>query len=122
MKLFSYQARSIFGRQHGCLGLISVVCGTGVVETGVEKSSNMARIGAKLCQNAFRTIPNISFFDAEKKIPAKILDRKIRFSTIWCGFGRATAERTSKSASSSNFALERLIERLVRPKSLRFGF
>ena len=31
------------------------------------------------------------------------------------------AERTSKSISSSNFALDRLIERSVRPKNLRFG-
>ena len=30
--------------------------------------SNMAPIAAKLCQNAFWTIPDISFFDVEKKI------------------------------------------------------
>ena len=30
-------------------------------------ASNLARIGAKICQNTFRTIPNISFFDIEKK-------------------------------------------------------
>ena len=28
--------------------------------------SNMARIGTKLCQNAFQTIPNVSFFDVQK--------------------------------------------------------
>ena len=33
-----------------------------------RNSSNMAPIGAKLCQNAFQTIPDLSFFDAEKKI------------------------------------------------------
>ena len=27
----------------------------------------MAPIGAKLCQNVFQTIPNILFFDAEKR-------------------------------------------------------
>ena len=30
--------------------------------------SNMAPFGLKLWENAFQTIPNISFFDAEKKI------------------------------------------------------
>ena len=29
--------------------------------------SNMAPIGTKLCQNAFRTLPDVWFFDAEKK-------------------------------------------------------
>ena len=28
--------------------------------------SNGARTDAKLCQNAFQTIPNVSFFDAKK--------------------------------------------------------
>ena len=83
--------------------------------------SNMARIGTKLCQNAFQTISDVSFFDAEKIISAKISDWKFCFSPIWRGFGRATAERMSKSACSSNFALDRLIERPVRPKILGFG-
>ena len=43
------------------------------------------------------------------------------FLQIWCGFWGATAERTSKSDSSSNFALDRLIQRSVRPKNLGFG-
>ena len=83
--------------------------------------SNMARIGAKLCQNAFRTILNVSSFDAEKKKSAKFSDHNFRFSLIWRGFGRSTAERTSKSASTSNFALDRLILRSVRPKNPEFG-
>ena len=83
--------------------------------------SNMARIGTKLCQNAFQTISDVSFFDAEKIISAKISDWKFCFSPIWRGFGRATAERMSKSACSSNFALDRLIERPVHPKILGFG-
>ena len=52
---------------------------------------------------------------------AKILDQKFRFSSIWRGFGGATAERTSKSASTSNFALDTVIERSVRPKNYKFG-
>ena len=60
-------------------------------------------------------------FRRQKKRSAKISDRKFCFSPIWRGFGRATAERMSKSACSSNFALDRLIERPVRPKILGFG-
>ena len=41
--------------------------------------------------------------------------------SIWRGFCRATAEPTSKSASSSNFALDRRIQRSVCPKNLGFG-
>ena len=55
-----------------------------------------------------------------KKKTTKILDRKFRFLPIWRDFGGATAERMSKSACPSNFALDRLIERSVRPKTLRF--
>ena len=83
--------------------------------------SNMARIRAKLCQNAFRTFPDVSFFDAEKKISAEMSDQKFRFLLIWHGHWGAMTKRTSKSASSSNFALDRLIQRSVRPKNLGFG-
>ena len=68
--------------------------------------SNLARIGAKICENAFRTIPNILFFDAEKKFFAKFLDRKFFASLILQGFGRRTTKRTSPSARASNFALD----------------
>ena len=81
----------------------------------------MARIGAKLCQNAFRTILHVSSFDAEKLFSAKFSDHNFRFSLIWRGFGRSTAERTSKSASTSNFALDRLILRSARRKNPEFG-
>ena len=81
--------------------------------------SNKAPIGTKLCQNAFQTIPDVSFFDAEIFLSAKISDRKFRFSLIWCGFRGATAERSSKSASSSNFASDRLILRSMRSKISR---
>ena len=57
----------------------------------------------------------------EKSFFLKIADQKFRFSLIWRVFWRATAERTSKSACSSNFALDRLTERSVRPKNLGFG-
>ena len=75
----------------------------------------------------FRGEPRIFFcaisdgFDAKKTFSAKILDRKFRFSSIWRGFRGSTAERTSKSASSSNFALDRLIQRSVSPKNLNFA-
>ena len=42
------------------------------------------------------------------------------FSLIWRDFGGATAERTSKLASSSNFALDGLIHRSVCKKNLGF--
>ena len=71
-------------------------------------ASNLARIGVKICQNAFRTIPNISFFDAEKKKLAKIFDenfrqKKIRrkidklpvFAELWI-FGRNRQMRLEK--------------------------
>ena len=94
-------------RKNGCEGKI------------FRNSSNMARIGTKLCQNAFQTIPDVSFFDAPPKTKsAKNLERKFRFSAIWREFWRATAERTSKSTSTSNFALDRLILRSVRPKNV----
>ena len=38
----------------------------------------MARIGAKLCQNAFRTIPDVSFFDVKKQVSLKFFDE------LWC--------------------------------------
>ena len=101
-----------------CCGFLLISVGDRVNIFG--ESSNMARIGTKLCQNAFQTIPNVSFFHAEKKF-GEIFDQKCQFLLIWHGFGAPTAERTSKSACSSNFALERLIQRCVRPKNLRFG-
>ena len=55
----------------------------------------------------------------KKKKSAKISDRKFRFLRIWRGFGRATAKQTSKSASGSNFASDRLILRSVRPNIVK---
>ena len=84
-----------------------------------RNSSNMGRIGTKLCQNAFQTIPDVLFFDAKKIFPAKFSDEKFRFWQIWRGFWRATAKRTSKSSSTSNFAQDRLILRSVRPNVVK---
>ena len=42
---------------------------------------NMAPIGAKLCQNAFQVIPDISFFDAKKKFRQKFLAEKFFVDT-----------------------------------------
>ena len=55
----------------------------------------------------------------KKFCSAKISDRKFRFLLIWRGFGRATAKRTSKSASGSNFAPDRLIQVAVGNVPLR---
>ena len=81
----------------------------------------MARIGAKLGQNSFQTIPDISFFDAPNKFPAKNLDHQIRFSLFLRGFGAARGKRTSKSASASNFAPDAPILRSVRPEIMKKG-
>ena len=37
----------------------------------------MAPIGAKLGQNAFQTIPNVSFFDTEKKVLDDVFPKKL---------------------------------------------
>ena len=67
--------------------------------------SNMAPFGLKLWENAFQTIPNISFFDAErpkflmkifakKKIRRKI-DKLPVFVELWI-FGRNRQMRLEK--------------------------
>ena len=77
-----------------------------------------ARNFAKTRFGRFRTF---DFSMPKNKFSAKISDQNFGFSLILRGFGRSTAERTSKSASTSNFALDRLILRSVRPKNLEFG-
>ena len=79
-----------------------------------RNSSNMARISAKLCQNAFQTIPKFCVSMPKKK-SSKISDQKCCCSLTWRGFWRATAEWTSKSTSLSKFALDRLVQRSARP-------
>ena len=39
----------------------------------------MARTAAKLCENAFQTIPDVSFFDAEKKKVDDLFGSEILF-------------------------------------------
>ena len=48
--------------------------------------SNKAPIGTKLCQNAFQTIPDVSFFDAGKFFSATFSDGNFGFLLIWRGF------------------------------------
>ena len=43
---------------------------------------NMAPIGAKLCQNAFQVIPDISFFDAKKKFDKIFWSRQSCFAFL----------------------------------------
>ena len=59
-------------RKNGCEGKI------------FRNSSNMARIGTKLCQHAFQTIPDISFFDApQKQNPRNIWIEKSVFRNFY---------------------------------------
>ena len=75
----------------------------------------MACAAAKLWENAFETIPDVSFRDAEKKM-TKIWIANITSRNFSRGFGGARGKRTSKSASASNFAQDTPILRSVRPK------
>ena len=45
----------------------------------------MAPIGVKLWENAFQTIPNISFFDAENIFFAKFFDENFRQKKFFVG-------------------------------------
>jgi hypothetical protein len=55
---------------------------TGAPTSTVRKRPKMAPIGVKLWENAFQTIPNISFFDAEKIFLAKFFDENFRQTRI----------------------------------------
>ena len=70
--------------------------------------SKMALIGVKLWEDAFQTIPNISFFDAEQIFLAKFFDENLRpknfrrkidklpvFAELWI-FGRNRQMRLEK--------------------------
>ena len=70
----------------------------------------------KIWENAFQTIPDVSFFDAEKKIGENFRSKKNSFSCFWLGFNGFRLTWTSPSASSSNFALDTLLISSVRPK------
>ena len=52
----------------------------------------MAQIATKLCQNAFQTISDVSFFDTEKKIVGENVGSEILFfadlAWFWASHGR----------------------------------
>ena len=76
----------------------------------------MAPIGAKLCQNAFQTIPIKSIFD-DFFFRRKFLASDNMFLPFRSNFGGRTGKRTSKSNSSQLFALDAHILSSVRPKN-----
>ena len=53
----------------------------------------MAPIGAKLGQNAFQTIPNVFFFDTEKKVLDDFVSKEFWYSTF---FSKKLAFRMSQ--------------------------
>ena len=65
----------------------------------VRSCASMAPIGAKLRQNAFRTIYNFRFFDAEKVSEKYVFDF-FTFSSVSTVLGGARDVRMSKSDSS----------------------
>ena len=78
--------------------------------------SNMAPIGAKLCQNAVQTIPVKSIFRRKKKIDEFCLGVGQHFLLLRASFGGRTGKRVSKSNPSHFFASNAPIMRSVRPK------
>ena len=78
--------------------------------------SNMAPIGAKLCQNAFQTIPVKSIFGRKKIVQRKFSVSDNTFCLVRSNFGGRTGKRTSKSNSSQFFALDGPILMSVQPK------
>ena len=66
------------------LGYVYQKCALSKLWTAVYVS-NLARIGAKLCQNVFRTIPDVSAFDAEKLFSVNLSDEQKLFfaDLVW---------------------------------------
>ena len=85
---------------------------------------NIAPIGAKLRQNAFQTICNFRFFDAEQIFSTKIFGKKFRFgkrfSQFLGDFGGDRRVLTWKSDSLMNFASGTQVFSLVQPKNTFF--
>ena len=79
-------------------------------------SSNMAPIGAKLCQNVFQTIPVKSIFARIFFFSTKNFRVGQHFLPFEANFGGRTWKWTSKSNSLHFFALDAPIMRSVRPK------
>ena len=57
-------------------------------------SSNFASIGVIIWENAFQTIPNISFFDVKHFLSRFFFGLAHHFSTFLSRFGGATTQRT----------------------------
>ena len=79
----------------------------------------MAPIGLKLCQNAFQTIPDVSFFDVKKFFFQNFLsdfffDLFFSFSPFSTDFGGARLFWTSKSSSWRHFAADGWVLRPIR--------
>ena len=85
--------------------------------------SNLAPIAAKLRENAFQTICNFRFFDAEKIFAIFFSDFFFGFSSFSTDFGGARDFWTSKSDSSRYFASDgqifRSVGRLESPEGFR---
>ena len=78
----------------------------------------MAPIGLKLCQNAFQTIPDISFFDAEKK-NREFFERK---NSVFRKFGQVFEELRPNGLQiriGQNCAPDRHLLRFVRQKTIK---
>ena len=56
-------------------------------EPGLKTARNMARIGVKLSQNAFGTIPDVSCFDTEKLFQRNVWIKKFVFCQFEMVFG-----------------------------------
>ena len=80
-------------------------------QTELAQSRNFAK-------TRFRRFPTFHFSTSEFFFRNFSIS-KFRFPSIGRGFWGATAKRTSKSDSSSNFALDRLFLRSVRPKIVK---
>ena len=86
-----------------------------------RKCLGSARNFAKTRFRRFRTFRFSTVLDSTpKNIFRRKYLSKFSFSSVWRGFWRATTEWTSKSTSLTNFALNGLILRSVRPKNLGF--
>ena len=92
------------------------------------RQTSNGHLHIKLGSDRYETLPKRVSDDSRRFIfrhrkifVAEILDRKIRFLQIWRVFRGSTAKRTSKSSSASNFALDRLILRSVRPNIVKNG-
>ena len=78
--------------------------------------SNIALIGLKLCQNAFHTIPNISFFDAKKQI-GEIFGSTNRFFAILARFVRSYGQTDFKIGFGVKFCSRYTFPEVCTPEN-----